>query len=125
MNESLIYKERILELYKDPLNFGSLKNKTNAADEENTLCGDKIKMELKVEKGIIKDIKFSGVGCAISIASASLLTEKVKGKNVAKVKKINDKYIAKMMNINLSTSRIKCATLPLFVLKKAIDSRLK
>ena len=73
-----IYKEHILDLYKHPHNFGEIENPTHKAEAFNALCGDQIKITILTEKNIIKDIKFQGYGCAISIATASMLTDKIK-----------------------------------------------
>lgn len=115
-----IYRENILDHYKNPRNFGRLKNPAASYEAGNPLCGDVIGMEIKVRSKIIDDIKFWGEGCAISQASASILTEKVKGKNLEEIKKIGKEGVLKMLGIQLSPVRLKCALLPLEVLQKAI-----
>jgi len=84
------------------------------------LCGDKIRMDLKLRDGLVDDIKFSGRGCAISQASASLLTEAVKGKPVAEIAKIGKEDVLENLGINISAARLKCALLGLKVLKQAL-----
>ena len=74
-NSRAMYKEHILEHYRDPQNYGELEGATNSHTEHNTICGDKITVHLLVKDGKIEDIRFEGVGCAISMASTSLLTE--------------------------------------------------
>ena len=81
-----IYQENILDHYKNPRNFGKLKNPDIVAKDANTLCGDEIEIQIKLKDGKIEDIRFSGPGCAISRASGSMLTEYVKGKSVDEVK---------------------------------------
>ena len=115
-----LYQEIILDHYKNPRNFGELSGGTHEAESFNPLCGDKIRMQLIVEKGKIKDIKFSGVGCAVSTASASMLTEQLKGKKVDKAKATTTKEVEELLGIELGPVRIKCALLPLEVLKKAL-----
>lgn len=118
-----LYKEQILDHYKHPRNFGKL-TKANAEAYDNLVsCGDKLSMELLICKGIVKDIKFQGTGCAISMASASMLTEHVKSKNISVLKKINRDDILKLLGVNLSATRLKCAMLSVEVLKKAIGGK--
>lgn len=116
-----LYKEIILEHYRHPKNFGNMSNASASFSLTNEFCGDEISMEINVIKaGVIKDIKFQGQGCAISLASASLLTEHVKGGNLDKVLKLTAKDILKLLGVNLNHARIKCALLPLEVLHKTI-----
>ena len=91
MEESLskeMYKQHILELGKNPKKFGKLKNPTHEFKLINENCGDEIEVQLRIEKGVIKDVKFTGEGCMINLASASLLTDKIKGMKVEQVKKL-------------------------------------
>lgn len=121
-----IYREQILDHYKHPRNFGSLENPDVKVEEGNVTCGDRIVIEIKSTlyplPSTISDIKFSGVGCAISQASASMLTEKVKGMTLEDVMKLNSKDITDMLGTELTPSRIKCALLSLDVLQKAVAS---
>lgn len=116
-----LYRENILDHYKHPRNFGHLPKPDVVMEEGNVTCGDRIVMEIKC-KATIEDIRFNGEGCAISQASASMLTEKVKGMSVAKVQQLSRKDIEDMLGTTLTPSRVKCATLPLKVLQKAIIS---
>ncbi len=115
-----MYKEHMLELYRSPSNFGVLKNFTHESTEHNTVCGDEITVQLEVEDEKIRDAKFSGSGCVVSMVSASLLMDKVKGKSVSDIFEMNKEDVAKMMNINVTPARIKCALLPLEAIKKAL-----
>lgn len=115
-----IYKDVILHHWKNPKNFGKLKNPSKRAFLENPFCGDKIKMEAKIENGKIKEIKFSGSGCIISLATASLLTEYVKGKKISNLKNLNKDFILNLIGIKLGPTRLKCALLPLQVFQKMI-----
>lgn len=117
-----IYQELILDHYKNPRNFGELKNPTHTTALDNPFCGDKIRIDLLVKSGKVVEIKFSGAGCAISQASASMLTEQVKNKNVKELQKLNKSDILKMLGIELSPNRLKCALLPLEVLQKCLNT---
>ena len=116
-----LYREIILDHYKHPRNFGHLDKPDVVMEEGNVTCGDRIVMEIKF-KGTIEDIRFNGEGCAISQASASMLTEKVKGMNKKQMQKLSRIDIEEMLGTTLTPSRVKCATLPLEVLQKAMVS---
>ncbi len=119
-----MYQEQILDHYKNPRNFGEMSDADLHAKDSNPLCGDELTMYIKVsDDGHITDIKFYGHGCAISQASASLLTMKLKGKNIEEAKKVDTENIVKMLGIQLSPVRLKCALLSLQVLKKALFSK--
>ncbi len=106
-----MYQEVILQHYRAPKNFGELEGATLSGEESNPLCGDHIKMELKLDPAhrSVEDVRFSGDGCAISVATASLLTQKVKGKPLGDVEAITREDIFKMIGIPLSPVRVKCA----------------
>ncbi len=117
-----LYREQILDHYKHPRNFGKLKTANAKASDNLVSCGDQLSMELFIDKEVVKDMKFSGAGCAISMASASMLTEIIKGKNINGLKRLNRDDILKMLGVKLTPTRIKCALLSLEVLNKAINS---
>ena len=117
--DSEIYSEIIIDLYKNPINFGRLSNPSITLQGGNPLCGDEVQFELKLEAGIIKDIRFTGHGCAISRASESLLSEMVKGKKVGEIEMIKDKDVFEVLG-NVVQTRVKCALLPLHVLKQGL-----
>ncbi|MEK7543404.1 MAG: iron-sulfur cluster assembly scaffold protein [Patescibacteria group bacterium] len=131
-----LYRDVILDHYKHPRNFGHLDKPDIVMEEGNVTCGDRIVIELCVRRSprsisgeagqasgvTIDDIRFSGDGCAISQASASMLTEKVKGMGFASLKKMTMQDIERMLGTTLTPSRVKCATLSLEVLHKAIQS---
>ncbi len=117
-----LYAENILDHYKNPRNFGKLKCANCCAKNANPFCGDKMTMEIKTdEKGKVTNIKFSGSGCAISQAAASLLTEEVKGKSVKFVKEITNEQMYAMLGVPISSGRVKCALLGLATLRKALE----
>lgn len=118
--EGSIYKELILSHWRNPRNYGKIKNPQKSFFLANPFCGDEIKMEIKVEKGKIKEIKFSGRGCIISLSVASLLTEYVKKKEISKLKKLDKDFILNLIGFPLGPTRLKCALLPLEVFQKLI-----
>ncbi|MDD3861670.1 MAG: iron-sulfur cluster assembly scaffold protein [Candidatus Gracilibacteria bacterium] len=116
-----LFSETILDHYKHPSNKGSLKNPTITISEVNPLCGDKLKIDLKIDsKNRIKEIGITPQGCAISTASASLLSEKLIGKSLKEIEALTEKDIFKMLGIEINPGRIKCAMLPLVTIKKAL-----
>jgi len=122
MSSADIYKELILDYYRNPRNFGKLDHFDISAHDINPLCGDEIDIQVKVGEGNrIEEIRFFGKGCAISQASASMLTELAKGKDLEWVKTLSKEDILKMLgNPELGPSRIKCALLGMKVLKMGV-----
>lgn len=118
-----MYAENILDHYRNPKNFGKLENADAKSRELNPLCGDEYEFNLKFSDGIVKDVKFNGDGCAISMASASMLSEFVKGRKISEAKKISPEDIFKLLGITVSPARIKCALLPLQVLENCIKDK--
>lgn len=119
------YRDNILDHYKNPRNYGRLGKAAASFEEENVTCGDKIGMDINTvtESGeaVLKEIRFFGEGCAVSMASASLLTETVKGQKLSRILKMNKQDIIKLLGIELSLSRLKCALLPLEALHRTIS----
>jgi nitrogen fixation protein NifU and related proteins len=114
------YKEYILDHYRNPRNFGHLEAPDAVSEDINPLCGDQIRMELKVDAdGRVTDVRFSGRGCAISQASASMLTESIKGEKLEDVARLSKEVVLENVGIGISPTRMKCATLGLKVLKSA------
>jgi nitrogen fixation NifU-like protein len=122
-----LYKEKIIDHYRNPRNFGDLSGATVKVREANASCGDMIELALKFKvqdlKGkVIEDIRFKGIGCAISTAAASLLTEAVKGKTVKRIKEMTDKKAVGMLGIKVSPGRVRCLMLPWRALQKAVEA---
>ena len=116
-----MYKEIILDYYKNPRNRGSIETPDAKSRDSNPLCGDVVEMQLKFADGRVSDIKFNGDGCAISQASASMLTELVMGKSIDEVRGIDKSILLENLGSpNLGAVRIKCALLPLKVMKTAL-----
>ena len=121
-----MYRELILDHYKHPHNYGSMSDPSATGQAYNTTCGDKLVMQIIVnDKKTISDIRFSGVGCAISLAAASMLTDTVKGMPIAKALMLTASDILDMLGSTLTPSRTKCATLSLEVLHTTIMSLKK
>jgi nitrogen fixation NifU-like protein len=112
------YKENILDHYRRPRNAGRLEHPTHSHEEHNPLCGDVIRLDLHVdENNVIDQVAFKGKGCAISQASASMLTEMIKGKTLDEAKAIGKEAILEALGIEIGPVRMKCALLSLKVLK--------
>jgi len=115
-----LYRDFILDHYRNPRNAGTLEQPDASFEDLNPLCGDKIRMDLKIRDGVVDDIKFKGRGCAISQASASLLTESIKGKKISEIDAIAKDDVLENLGISISAARLKCALLGLKVLKQAL-----
>jgi nitrogen fixation NifU-like protein len=118
-----IYKETILDHYRHPRNYGDLPNANAHAKDANNLCGDVIEMQVRVNAGMIEDVRFRGEGCAISMATASMLTEFSKRKRVSEVKKLGKDDLIRLLGADPGPARIECALLALGVLKAAVNAQ--
>jgi nitrogen fixation NifU-like protein len=115
-----LYRDYILEHYRHPHNFGVLEAPTASFEGSNPLCGDRITMMLGIEDGVVRDVAFTGRGCAISQASASLLTDEIRGKKVEDVEKMTAEDLLDLIGIEISPARLKCALLSLDTLAHAL-----
>lgn len=120
-----LYRDNILDHYHHPRHFGTLPAPTVRFEDNNPFCGDVISMELGIKKNAqqeayIDEIAFQGKGCAISLASASLLTEHVQGKTIREVAAFTPQEVLDLLSVPLTPTRMKCALLSLEVLHKTI-----
>ena len=132
-----LYRRVIMDHYKNPRNRGKFEDGAVTVDLNNPTCGDRISLQLVVENGIVKDAKYTGDGCSISMSSASMMTDAVKGKTFEEAKELASRFsqlmqgedvtfddyedIEALSGVNKFPARIKCATLAWNALKKGID----
>lgn len=132
-----LYRRVIMDHYKNPRNRGKFEDGTVTVDLNNPTCGDKISLQLKVDNGIVQDARYTGEGCSISMSSASMMTEAVKGKSVEEANELASRFsslmqgedvqfddyedIEALSGVNKFPARIKCATLAWNALRKGID----
>lgn len=117
-----LYRQELIDHYHNPRNFGPIVDANVIIELENISCGDKIRLFVKTKDDKVEAISFEGEGCAVAIASASKLTEYALGRPVAELKKLTVTDFLKILNVELTVSRLKCAGLSLETLKKALNS---
>jgi nitrogen fixation NifU-like protein len=118
-----LYRENILEHYRNPNNFGTLENATIEAEGVNPLCGDELTVQMHVADGRVEDIRFSGHGCAISQAAMSMLSEEIRGKSIEEVAALRKQDVLDLVGIDLTPVRLKCALLGLVVTKMGLHEQ--
>jgi nitrogen fixation protein NifU and related proteins len=120
-----LYRDEILEHYRNPHNFGTLEQPTTVKEGANPLCGDRITLMLGIDdQGNVNDVAFTGRGCAISQASASMLTDEIKGKPLTEIAHIGKTEVLDNLGIEISPARMKCAMLSLETLRAAVGDRV-
>lgn len=112
-----IYQENIMDHYKNPRNFGDVENADQTVQSTNASCGDMVRFTFKFEGGKIVEVKQKCMGCAISTASSSLVSEILVGKTVEEARGIGSDKVMELLGIEITPSRLKCALLPLDALK--------
>ena len=115
-----LYSDTLLDHFRHPRNYGSLPSPDTAYEEFNPLCGDRIRIELRISDNHIAEARFVGDGCAICIAAASLLTELVLGVEIAPGALISDEELLASLKSDIKPSRMKCALLPLEALRSCV-----
>jgi nitrogen fixation NifU-like protein len=120
MSDLDIYAEELIRHYEHPDNKGEIAKPSAKMHEENISCGDKIDIFLLIEDGKVKDVKFHGSGCVISMGTASMLTDEIKGKTLAEVETMDKGGLLKVIGIDPGPVRMHCATLSLRAIKKAV-----
>ena len=113
------YSDEVIDHAKHPKNFGELEGATHTAKESNATCGDMVEFYLKIENGVVEKAGFRGVGCAMSTAMASMLTEKVVGMTVKKLKSLDEKITSELMG-EVNSGRRKCVMLPVMAVRNAV-----
>ncbi len=120
-----VYKEIIMDHYRNPRNFGKIEGPDFSAEDNNPLCGDHVEMAVKVADGKVADVKFIGRGCAISMSAASIITELIQGMTLEDLRKFDKEQLLEAMgNPDLGPVRVKCALLPLKTLKLGLYTYL-
>lgn len=114
------YREYILDHYRNPRNYGTLEHPDVHSEDTNPLCGDQLAMDLLIENEQVKEVRFHGRGCAISQASASMLSEMIEGHSVAEVIQLGKSDVLDALGISISPARTKCAFLSLRVLHRGL-----
>jgi nitrogen fixation NifU-like protein len=120
MSDDSLYREHIMDHYRSPRNTGRLEGPDISQDADNPLCGDKIHLELKIAGGQVMEVAWEGRGCAISQASASLLSERLAGASLEAAKRIGKAEVLADLGIDISPARLKCALLALQALREGL-----
>lgn len=115
-----IYREELIDNYQNPRNVGKIVDADAIIEVENISCGDRIELFIKVKNGKISEVMFDGEGCAIAIATASILTEYIKGQDLKLLSKMTYSDLEELIGVKLTPSRTKCANLSLESLHKAL-----
>jgi nitrogen fixation NifU-like protein len=115
-----LYREYILDHYKNPRNFGELESRDAEFFDRNPLCGDELGVHVRLEGDRVSDIRFHGQGCAISQAAASIISDELKGKTVAEIADLDRHFVVDELGIDLSPTRLKCGLLSLKVVQGAL-----
>jgi nitrogen fixation NifU-like protein len=115
-----LYREQILDHYGHPRNEGTLERPDISHERDNPICGDVVRLDIKLQNGRVSEARFTGQGCVISMASASMFTEEIQGKTIEELKAMDDEDVFKMLGIDLGPARANCGLLPLRVLREGL-----
>lgn len=121
MNTNEIYREELMDMYKNPTHKGVVDQPSANAHAKNPVCGDEVTLTIKIADGLITDAKFEGSACAVSVISSEFLADYIIGKPLQEVSNLSKDELLKLTGLNLSTSRVNCATLILGALKGALE----
>lgn len=142
-NLDTLYRQVIMDHYKNPRNRGSIEGDPMTVDMNNPTCGDRIQLQLLIDDGIVKEAKFDGEGCSISLSSASMMTQAIKGKPIDEALRMSDLFsdimqgkdvdednldlgdIEALQGVSKFPARIKCATLAWKAMEKGVDEETK
>ena len=118
------YTKKIMDLWKNPKNFGVIDKPTHEYMEANKVCGDEISIQMKVDDNeVIQDVKFFGTGCLVCIISASELTEKIKGMKLKDIRKLKEEDVLKLLDMKISPGKRYCACLALKGVKHCVENK--
>lgn len=115
-----LYSEILLDHFRHPRNYGNLPAPDIVYEDLNPLCGDRIRIEVRLNQTVVEDARFTGDGCAISLAAASLLTELIVGSDITETRAITDDRLISALESDIKPSRRQCALLPLEVLRSGL-----
>jgi len=118
----ILYSDILLDHFRHPRNYGSLTAPDISNEQFNPLCGDRIRLELKLDQSIVSEARFKGDACAISTAAASLLTELILGKDIAELAGISDARLISALESDIQPARLQCALLPLQALREGLKN---
>lgn len=118
-----LYRERILDHYGSPRNEGTLESADISCERDNPVCGDVVRLDVRLDDGRVTEARFSGQGCVISMASASMFTEEIQGRTLEELRALDDEDIFEMLGVELGSSRSNCGLLPLRVLQEGLEHR--
>jgi len=120
-----LYSDILLDHFKHPRNYGTLPASDISSENFNPLCGDRIRIELKLNGSVVQDVRFKGDGCAISTAAASLLTELIMGAELEDVAAISDEELISALQSNIQPARLQCALLALEALRAGLENHMR
>ena len=115
-----LYRDNIIDHYQNPRNYGTLEHPDISYEDSNPVCGDEIRMDLKIQDGRVVDARFQGHGCSISQAAASILTREIEGKTLEELKKFQAPQMLDLLRVRLTAARQKCGLLSFKILKTMI-----